>query len=89
MTGHATQRSLSRGVVIADIEKVINFPEETIYDDYEETYKSYGRIIDPYTKQSRYLIIVHTGFNKHVKVITLMWVNSKGGLKAHGFSSNI
>lgn len=43
--------------------------------------------IDPYTKEPYYLIVIHTAFNTHVKVITVMWVNSNGGLKARGFSN--
>jgi len=83
--GHAKERALARGVDELDIERIINSPLETIYNEYEETYKSYGEAIDPYTKKPSYLIIIHTILNKYVTIITVMWTN-KGGLKAHGFT---
>ena len=87
MTNHAKIKTISRGIEETDIERIINTPTETIYDEHEETYHSYGSALDPYTKEPYYLIVVHTAFNTYVKVITVMWVNSKGGLKAHGFSN--
>jgi ABC-type transport system substrate-binding protein len=87
MTNHAREKAISRGVEEVDIERIINAPSETIYDEYEETYKSYGRATDPYTKEPYYLIIVHSAFNTYVKVITVMWVNNNKGLKSHGFSN--
>jgi len=85
MTDHALDRAHQRGIRQSDIANIINNPIETIYDEYTERYKSYGRAIDPYTKEPVYVIIVHTAFNTNVKIITVMAVNSKGGLKAHGF----
>jgi hypothetical protein len=87
LSDHAKGRIISRGVEESDIVRIINMPLETIYDEYEEDYKTYGTAIDPYTKESFYLIIVHTALNTHVKIITIMWVNSEGGLRAHGFSN--
>jgi uncharacterized DUF497 family protein len=85
MTAHAKERALHRGVDQTDIERIINSPTETIYDEYEENYKSYGLANDPYTKEDRYLVIFHTILNKYVKIISVMWTD-KGGLQRHGFS---
>jgi uncharacterized DUF497 family protein len=87
MSNHAKERALERGIKEADIEMVINNPIETIYDTRFERYKSYGKAIDPYTKKPVYLIIIHNAFNKYVRIITAMYANSPGGLKAHGFSN--
>ena len=85
MTAHARIRALERGIDEIDIERIINSPIETIYDRYEETYKSYGIAVNHYTGESRYIIIIHTAFNKYVTIITVMWTD-KGGLKEYGFS---
>ena len=71
-----------------DVETVVNNPIQTVYDDYEENYKSYGIIEDKYIdNRKKYLIIVHNGLNSNpVKIITGM-VISQGGLKRFGFNN--
>jgi hypothetical protein len=86
MTGHARTRALERGIDEIDIEKVIDFPAETVYSSYEENYISYGLVVNQYTKEERYLLIIHTILNKYVKIITVMW-KDRGGLKGYGFSN--
>jgi ribulose bisphosphate carboxylase small subunit len=66
---------------------IINNSIETIRDAHTGRYKSYGETIDPYTKERVYVIIIHTPFNTNVKIITVMAVNSKRGLRAHDFSN--
>jgi hypothetical protein len=85
MTAHAREKIIARGIDAMDIQRIINEPIETIYNEYEETYKSYGRARDPYTKKPYYVIIIHTTLNKYVTIITVMFTD-KGGLKFHGFS---
>lgn len=85
MTAHARERALHRGVDQADIERIIKSPTETIYNAYEENYKSYGLANNPYTKEDRYLVIFHTVLNKYVMIITSVMWTSKGGLQSHGF----
>lgn len=87
MTDHAFDMAVQRGIQQSDIANIINNPMETIYDRHTERYKSYGKSIDPYTKEGVYVIVIHTAFNRNVNIITVMAVNSKGGLKAHGFSN--
>jgi uncharacterized DUF497 family protein len=86
MTTHARTRALERGIDLDDIERIINSPMQTIYAEYEERYKSYGIVTKPYSKEVRYLIIVHTILNKYVTIISVMYT-SKGGLQEHGFSN--
>ena len=86
MTAHARDRALHRGINIIDIERIIDSPIETVYAEYEERYKSYGLVTNLYTKETRYLIIIHTILNKCVTIISVMWTN-KGGLQEHGFSN--
>jgi uncharacterized membrane-anchored protein YitT (DUF2179 family) len=87
MTDHAIERSLQRGIQRADITRIINNPIETIQDARTGRYKSYGEGIDSYTRERVYVIIIHTPFNKNVKIITVMSVNSERGLRAYGFSN--
>ena len=84
MTTHAMQRALERGIEKVDVERVINLPIETIYSKHEQNYKSYGLVNNPYTKEERHLIVIHTILNKDVKIISVMW-GARGGLKRHGF----
>jgi uncharacterized DUF497 family protein len=84
LTAHAIERALHRGVDQTDIERIINSPTETIYNEYEENYKSYGLANDPYTKDDRYLVIFHTTLDKYVNVISVMWTDMEG-LRRHGF----
>ena len=85
---HAKIRILERGILEEDVQKIINNPIQTVYDDYEENYKSYGIIEDKYKEnRKRYVIIVHNDLNSDpVKIITGM-VTSKGGLKRFGFNN--
>jgi len=88
MTDHAKIRALERGISKDDIVRIINDPAETIYDNYEENYKSYGIITDPYNpNRTYYVIIVHNSLKAdYVAIITVM-ITGKGGLKTHGFSN--
>ena len=88
MTVHARTRALERGIDEIDIERIINFPAETIYSKYEENYVSYGLVVNQYTRETRYLLIVHTILNKSVKIITVMW-KDRVGLRNYGFKNNI
>jgi hypothetical protein len=85
ITDHALERSLERGIRRIDIVKIINNPKETVLDAHTGRYKSYGEGIDTYTKEGVYVIVIHTPFNSNVKVITVMAVNSRRGLRAYGF----
>ena|SRR5215213_9809329 len=85
ITAHAREKTIARGIDAMDIQRIINEPIETIYNEYEETYKSYGEAIDPYTKKPYYVIMIHTALNKYVTIISVMFTD-KGGLKFHGFS---
>ena len=76
-----------RGIREEDILRIVNKPIETILAKYEQRNLSYGRAIDPYTKQENYLLIVHRKLNKPIiDIISVMWTD-KGGLKRHGFSN--
>jgi len=83
---HAKIRMLERNISEEDIERIINNPIQTVYDEYEENYKSYGLVYDKYNKDNKlFLLIVHTDLRQDlnsnpVKIITAMYVN-KGGLK--------
>lgn len=48
MTNHAKEKTISRGIEETDIERITNTPTETIYNEHEETYHSYGSALDPY-----------------------------------------
>jgi len=85
MTPHAKQRAEERAVDEQEIMHVINNPIETIYDENNQTWKSYGKIIGKYRKEERILIVVHTKYNLGVKIVTMFWSN-RGGLSFHGFS---
>ena len=84
MSPHGLQRAFQRGILREDIEYVINNPAETIFDPERKNYKSYGKVIEPYTKEERYLVVVHSKFNTIVNIYTVMWTN-QGGLKYFGF----
>jgi hypothetical protein len=86
MTAHARARALERGIDVIDIERIINSPAETVYSRFEENYISYGLVVNPYTREERNLLIIHTILDKYVKIITVMW-KDKGGLKSYGFSN--
>jgi hypothetical protein len=88
LTGHGKSQLFIRGILDQDIKTVINNPIQTVYDEYEENYKSYGIIEDKYNKNNKkYIIIVHNSLNSDpVNIITGM-VTSKGGLKRFGFDN--
>jgi hypothetical protein len=85
---HAKIRILERGILEEEVKMIINNPIQTIFDDYEENYKSYGIIEDKYNANNKkYIVIVHNSLNSNpVKIITGM-VTSKGGLKRFGFNN--
>lgn len=79
LTDHAKIRIIERNISEEDIQMIIDNPINTVYDEYEENYKSYGVVDEKYNK--KYMIVVHNGLNSNpVKVITAMYV-SKSGLK--------
>src|SRR2546423_4349062 len=87
ITAHAKYQVEMRGIREEDILRIVNKPIETFLAKYEQRYLSYGRAIDPYTKQENYLLIVHRKLNKPIiDIISVMWTD-KGGLKRHGFSN--
>ena len=80
LTDHAKIRIIERNISEEDIQMIIDNPINTVYDDYEENYKSYG-VVDEKYNNKKYMIVVHNGLNSNpVKIITAMYV-SKGGLK--------
>jgi len=85
---HAKIRILERGILEEDVKMVINNPIQTVFDAYEENFKSYGIIEDKYnTNNKKYIVIVHNSLNSNpVKIITGM-VTSRGGLKRFGFNN--
>lgn len=46
-----------------DIVHVINNLIETVFDIERKNYKSYARIPDPYTRDERILVVVHSELN--------------------------
>ena len=85
MTDHAKLRILERGILEDEIQRIIDNPIHTVYDKYEENYKSYGIVDNKYNK--KYIIIVHNSLNSNpVRIITGM-ITSKGGLKRYGFNN--
>jgi hypothetical protein len=86
LTDHVRQRAVDRGIDENEIVRIVKKPVESIYDTANSNYKSYGISTDPYTKQTRYLMVVHTGkINNSIKVITSMWVYPSR-LKIYGFN---
>lgn len=71
-----------------EIQRIIDNPIHTVYDKYEENYKSYGIVDNKYNKYNKkYIIIVHNSLNSNpVRIITGM-ITSKGGLKRYGFNN--
>lgn len=68
-----------------DIEYVINNASETVYDDKRENYKSFALVDHPLSGRPAYLMIVHSKFNTHVTIISVMW-QTVGGLRKNGFN---
>ena len=85
LTKYARQRSLERDIDIRDIEFVVNNAVEIIHDNERENYKSFALVNHPLTKEPAYLMVVHSKFNTHVTIISVMW-QTKGGLRKNGFN---
>ncbi|WP_148702000.1 DUF4258 domain-containing protein [Candidatus Nitrososphaera evergladensis] len=85
-TAHARDQAIARGIDQSEVRRILEKPDGIISDAHEGTRHCYGRAIDPYTKQERYLIVIYTNLNNFIKVITVMWTD-KGGLRAHGFGN--
>jgi hypothetical protein len=87
-SGHARQQCIARGISEKDVVSILQAPRGTIYDEYEENYKSFGNGTDTYTKKTQLLLVVHTDLKEKsgVTVITVMWT-SKARLRGHGFSN--
>ena len=86
LTYHVRERAVSRGIDEIDIKCIVRNPIETYFDIENDNFKSYGKATDPYTKQTRYLMIVHSGnINNSITVITAMWIEPQG-LKFYGFN---
>ncbi|MEM3143099.1 MAG: DUF4258 domain-containing protein [Candidatus Nitrosotenuis sp.] len=86
LTTHVRERAVSRGIDEEDIKRIAREPIETFYDKENLNYKSYGLSIDHYTKQTRYLMVVHSGkFNNSLTVITAMWIDPQR-LRFYGFN---
>lgn len=85
LTNHLREMAVARGIDEIEIKRIVRYPIETLYDTENQNFKSYGKAFDHYTKQTRYLMIVHSGkLNNSIIVITSMWINPKG-LKFYGF----
>jgi len=83
---HARERAVSRGIDENEIRRIVVNPIEEVFDEENLNYKCYGQAMDHYTKQTRYLMVVHSGkFNNSVMVITSMWIDPRR-LKFYGFS---
>ena len=58
---------------------------QTVYDKERKNYKSVGNVVDSYTGQTRYLVVIHSDkVNNVIRVITAMWA-SHGRLRYYGF----
>jgi hypothetical protein len=81
---------MERGIDTHEIRRIVNLPIDSLtsYDDGEKKYTVYGTATDPYTRKSRYLLIVYKNLNKPdtILVITAIWL-SKGGLEKYGFKN--
>ncbi len=84
-TKHAIRRSIERGINKEEVEVILQNPIEVIKDRYNDKNKCFGKLNDSFSKESKYLIIVHTIFNECATIITVM-ITDKGGVKADGFS---
>ncbi|QLH09450.1 DUF4258 domain-containing protein [Candidatus Nitrosotenuis sp. DW1] len=85
-TDHARSRAVDRGIDENEIVRIVNNPIEEIFDQKNSNFKCYGQAMDYYIKQTRYLMIVHSGkFNNSVKIITSMWIDPQG-LQFYGFN---
>ncbi|MGD1837384.1 MAG: DUF4258 domain-containing protein [Nitrososphaeraceae archaeon] len=68
LTDHAKLRAIERGISEDDIKMIINKPVETIYDKYEENFKSYVIVIDKYdNNKTKYIMIIHNDLNLSCK----------------------
>ncbi|WP_420887986.1 DUF4258 domain-containing protein [Candidatus Nitrosotenuis cloacae] len=86
LTAHVRERAVSRGIDEEEIKRIVTNPIEEVFDKENFNYKCYGQAMDHYTKQTCYLMVVHSGkFNNSVTVITSMWIYPRR-LKFYGFS---
>jgi hypothetical protein len=79
------QRVQERDINTKDIEYVINNASETVYDNKRENYKSFALVNHPLTNVPTYLMVVHSKFNTHVTIISVMW-QTAGGLRKNDFN---
>jgi Mg2+ and Co2+ transporter CorA len=85
LTLHARERAVARGIDEKDIIRIAKNPSETVFDQQNSNYKSYGRAMDNYSKQTRYLMLVHSGnLNNSITIITAMWIDPQR-LRSYGF----
>ena len=93
VSNHARTRLQERGIDIVEIIRIVNMPIDTItyHDGDDEIHKVYGKAIDPYTKKSKYLMIIYKKLDKpddrdnSILLITALWI-SRGGLEKYGFT---
>jgi hypothetical protein len=85
---HARQQCLARGISEKDVVSILQAPRETVYDKYEENYKSFGNGTDVYTRKTQLLLVIHTDIKEKsgVTVITVMWTSTTR-LRGFGFSN--
>lgn len=85
LTTHARERAVARGIDEEDIIRIARKPIETVFDQQNSNYKSYGLAMDHYSKQTRYLMLVHSGnLNNSITIITAMWIDPQR-LRSYGF----
>lgn len=87
LSPHAKIRAEERGVSEEDIQQVLDNPIDTIFANDRGRWKSYGKIVDKYSKVEKYLIVVHTNYNPVTNMVTVISVivTNKEGLHHHGF----
>lgn len=79
------RRALERGIDEKEIQKYMENLIETLPTTREGKFKSYIKVIDPYTKKSMYILIIHKDLNKEPVIIISVMPIDKGGLREHGF----
>jgi glycosyltransferase involved in cell wall biosynthesis len=78
ITNHAKERAFERDVSYTEITQVMLNPTETIYDKVRDNYRSYA------VSKKRYIVVVYTKLNSHVRIITVIPTDKKGVSK-NGF----
>lgn len=84
-TQHAIDRTFQRWIKKDDVERIIRNPIESMYDQVNDKFRCFGKGVDSYTKEEKYLIVVFRKFNTYDLVITAMWA-TQGDLKVNGFN---